>query len=57
MIKESELKEVVVLDTIPLSEKAGKNEKIVLLTVAPLLASSILAVHNRKSMSKTIFND
>lgn len=50
-IKNSVLTELVVLDTIPLSEEAKKVEKITQLSVGPLLAQAIYNIHNKKSLS------
>mmetsp|Transcript_12252 Transcript_12252/g.20329 ORF Transcript_12252/g.20329 Transcript_12252/m.20329 type:complete len:408 (+) Transcript_12252:73-1296(+) len=50
-IKASPLTELVVLDTIPLSEECIATNKIKQLTVGPLLAQCISNIHNRKSIS------
>lgn len=50
-IKDSELTELVVLDTIPISEAALATGKITQLSVAPLLAQAIYNIHNKKSVS------
>lgn len=50
-IRESELDELVVTDTIPLSKEAQSIEKIRTLTLADLLAESIRRVANEESIS------
>ena len=50
-IARSQLEEVVVTNTIPLKASARTNEKIVSLSVAPLLAQAISRVHHRQSVS------
>jgi ribose-phosphate pyrophosphokinase len=50
-LKNSELDELVVTDTIPLSEEAKNCGKIRLLTMADLLAESIRRVNNEESIS------
>jgi ribose-phosphate pyrophosphokinase len=50
-INASCLTELVVTDSIPLSEKAAKSEKIVQLTVAELLGKAIRRIHNSDSIS------
>lgn len=51
-IQKSALEEVVITNTIPLSANARANEKIVSLSVAPLLAEAIKRVHYRRSVSE-----
>jgi ribose-phosphate pyrophosphokinase len=53
-ISASELKELVVTNSIPLSEEASKCEKIHSLSVAPLLARAIRSIHDGGSIS-TLF--
>jgi ribose-phosphate pyrophosphokinase len=50
-IEKSNLKELVVTDTIPLSEAASKCSKIKQLSVAELLAKAIRRIHNADSVS------
>ena len=51
-ISRSALEEVVVTNTIPLKASAKANEKIVQLSVAPLLAEAIKRVHLKQSVSE-----
>ena len=51
-IRKSEIEEVVVTDSIPLSEEAGKLPKIKVLSVAPLLARGIQSIHEETSISE-----
>ncbi|HMF75503.1 MAG TPA: ribose-phosphate pyrophosphokinase [Bryobacteraceae bacterium] len=53
-ISSSELKELVVTNSIPLSESAAGCEKIRSLSVAPLLARAIRSIHDGGSIS-TLF--
>lgn len=50
-IRDSNIKEVVVTDTIPLSEEK-QLDNIHILSVAPLMSEAIMRVHNRESVSK-----
>jgi len=50
-IQESTLKELVVTDTIPLSERAEKMKKIKQLSVAELLGKAIRRIHAAESIS------
>jgi ribose-phosphate pyrophosphokinase len=52
-VQNSALEELVITDTIPLS-KEGPNEKIVVLSVAPVLAEAIKRISNDESIS-TLF--
>jgi len=56
-INESELDELVVCDTIPLSDKARKCDRIRPLSMAGLLAESIRRVSNEESISAMFEND
>jgi ribose-phosphate pyrophosphokinase len=46
-----EIERVVVTDTIPLSEEAAKQEKIMVLSVANLLGEAIARIHSNSSVS------
>ncbi len=50
-IRESQLEELVVTNTIPLSKEAASLEKIKVLDVAPLLGEAIKRIHNDESVS------
>jgi len=50
-IKASNMEECVILNTIPSSPQREANEKLVELSVAPLLARTIFNVHAKKSIS------
>jgi len=47
----SKMEECVILNTIPSSPQREANEKLVVLSVAPLLAQTIFNVHAKKSIS------
>jgi ribose-phosphate pyrophosphokinase len=51
-ISKSPLTEVVVTNTIPLSEGAKKEAKIVVLTIAGLIGRAIQSIHEETSVSK-----
>jgi ribose-phosphate pyrophosphokinase len=51
-IAESKIEEVVVADSVPLSEEARKLSKIKALSVAPLLARGIQSIHEETSISE-----
>ena len=50
-ISKSEIKSLVVTNSIPLSEEAKKCEKIKVLSVSALLAEAIHRIHNEDSVS------
>lgn len=51
-IKESSsIKSVISTDTIPLNEELRTNEKIKILSIAPLLGEAILRIHSESSVS------
>jgi ribose-phosphate pyrophosphokinase len=53
-IEESEIKEVVVTNSIPLSDEAQKSSRIVQLSIAKLMADAIRSIHEETSVS-TLF--
>ena len=50
-IANSALDEIVVTDTIPLTEKAKACPKIRQVTIAPMLAESLRRINNEESIS------
>src|SRR5271168_5387855 len=52
IIRQSCIKEVVVTDTIPLTEEAKKEPKIVVRSVAGLIGRAIQSIHEETSVSK-----
>jgi len=50
-IAKSKMEECVILNTIPSSPQREANEKLVVLSVAPLLAQTIFNIHAKKSIS------
>lgn len=50
-IANSEMEECVILNTIPSSPQRQANDKLAVLSVAPLLAQTIFNVHAKKSIS------
>ncbi|MGQ9630746.1 MAG: ribose-phosphate diphosphokinase [bacterium] len=56
-IESSELKEVVVTDTIPLNSRGGRCDKIKVLSVAGLFAEAIKRIHWGESISVLFDND
>jgi ribose-phosphate pyrophosphokinase len=53
-IEESQIDQVVLTNSIPLSREAGRSGRIRALTVAPLLARAIQSIHEDTSVS-TLF--
>lgn len=51
-IKEIDIEELVVTDTIPLGNKQQQYSKFKVLSVAPLLGDAIMRIHNGDSISK-----
>ena len=51
-ITKSEIEEVVVTDSVPLSDAARNVPKIKVLSVAPLLARGIQSIHEETSISE-----
>ena len=51
LIEESVLEEVLVSDTVPLTDKATKSEKVKVLTFAPLIGEAINRIHKDESVS------
>lgn len=47
----SKMEEIVILNTIPTSPQREANEKLTMLSVAPLLAQAIFNIHAKKSIS------
>jgi ribose-phosphate pyrophosphokinase len=50
-IEESELKEVVVTNSIPLSEAGRKSSRVKSLSIAKLMADAIRSIHEETSVS------
>jgi ribose-phosphate pyrophosphokinase len=50
-IENSELEEILVCDSIPLSEKARSNPKIQVLSLAALIGEAIRRIHKDESVS------
>ena len=53
-ISKSAIEEVIVTDTVNLSENVRKNPKITVVSVAPLLAGAISRIQSGKSISKDL---
>lgn len=53
-IKESALTKIFITDTVPLREELRNNQKIVVVSVAPLLAEAINCIYNGDSMSEKL---
>ena len=56
-ISRSVLEEVVVTNTVPLKAGAKANDKITVLSVAPLIAEAIKRIHYKQSVSALFKND
>lgn len=50
-IRDSDLKEVICTDSVPLSREMASLNKVKCLTVAPILAEAILRIHEESSVS------
>jgi ribose-phosphate pyrophosphokinase len=50
-IQKSELKQVVVTNTVPLTIEAGKEPKIKVLSIAGLIGRAIQSIHEETSVS------
>ncbi len=50
-INDSKIEQVIITDTIPLSDAARSSKKIVQLSIAPLLAEAIYRIHHYDSVS------
>jgi ribose-phosphate pyrophosphokinase len=46
------IKQVVVTNTIPLSQEAAKEQKIIVLSIAGLIGRAIQSIHEETSVSK-----
>jgi ribose-phosphate pyrophosphokinase len=55
-ITKSDLVEVVTVNTIPQSPKMKHNEKMIQMSVAPLIAEAIRRIHLKQSVSQ-LFKD
>ena len=55
MVVNSQIKELVVTNTIPVSEQALKSGKIQVLSIAPLLGEAIRRINGNQSVSE-LFN-
>ena len=51
-LRQTELEELVVTNSIPLKEKQSQYDKFKVLSVAPLLGDAIMRIHNGDSVSK-----
>ncbi|PID55899.1 ribose-phosphate pyrophosphokinase [candidate division KSB3 bacterium] len=51
-LRQTELEELVVTDSIPLQAKRSQYDKFHVLSVAPLLGDAIMRIHNADSISK-----
>lgn len=50
-IEKSPIQEVIITDTIPLKPEAQKSKKVKMVSLAPLLATAILRIADKKSVS------
>ena len=51
-LRNTELEELVVTNSIPLKEKQSQYDKFKVLSVAPMLGEAIMRIHNGDSISK-----
>jgi ribose-phosphate pyrophosphokinase len=51
LLRESDIEKIIVTNTLPLRDHACELEKIVVLSIAPLLAKAIKSIHEETSVS------